>query len=85
MGIDVFIIENTKRSDPVKPLIHPMEPIIPTNDKTITKRTIITPENVLRLAKRIITIISKPIRIKNSASSRTKSPTTPIKYEGPPK
>ena len=79
IGIDVFMIEKTKRSEPVKPLIQPMDPIIPINERIITKSIINTPAKLRRLASRITTIMSNPMRINDIASARTKLPTIPIK------
>ena len=79
IGIDVFIIEKTNRSDPVNPLIQPMDPIIPMSERIITKSTINTPATLRRLASSIITIMTNPIRTKNMASARTKLLTIPTK------
>ena len=79
IGIDVFIMEKTNRSDPVKPLIQPMDPIIPISERIITESTINTPATLRRLANSMITIITNPIRTKNMASARTKLLTIPTK------
>ena len=79
IGIDVFIMEKTNRSDPVNPLIQPMDPIIPISERIITESTINTPATLRRLANSMITIITNPIRTKNMASARTKLLTIPTK------
>ena len=65
MGIDVFIIVNKNRSDPVNLYTHPINPIIETKDNPITISTISTPGMLLKFNKRIVTIIRMPIFIKD--------------------